>query len=231
MKTLAIVSQKGGSGKTTISVHLAACAAKEGKVVVLLDLDPQGSCYSWFSTRADSGEMAALKINNRELPSILNDLQNPNIAEGQIKPDLVIIDTAPHSNDSAAAAIELADFVLVTCRPSRFDLEAVVTTMDLIKLTRKKTDSAILLNCAPPVGNLAEEAKDVLREQDFSVLKAVICQRVAYNYAVIDGRSVDEYEPKGKAAIEIDKLYQELKTVWLYGNMASHTNEGKQHAT
>ena len=230
MKTLAIVSQKGGSGKTTVSVHLAACAAKEGKVVVLLDIDPQGSSFSWFSTRAESGEMAALKINSRDLASILNDLANPNEDEGQIQPDLVIIDTAPHSNECAAAAIELADFVLVPCKPSRFDLEAVVKTMNIIELTKPTPSHAILINKAPPVGKLAEEARAVLEAENYPVLSTVLGRRVSFDYAVTDSRSVDEYEPNGKAAKEIEQLYQELNDIWQDSSISSHTNGEKQNA-
>lgn len=220
MKIIAVVSQKGGSGKTTVSVHLAACAVREGKAVALLDLDPQGSSYSWFSSRSSSNEFAAVKTTHNELPAILKNLENA-------KADLVIIDTAPHSNSSAAAAVELANFVLVACRPSRFDLEAVVNTMDIIHLTKPTPHHAVLINCAPPVGNLAEEARAALVGQGYPVLNSVICNRVAYNYAVTDGRSVDEYEPGGKAAKEISNLYEELLQVWKYGKPYFYT-EGER---
>lgn len=222
MKIVSVVSQKGGSGKTTLSVHLAAYASKEGKAVALLDLDPQGSSYSWFTTRDNSNELAATKTNHEELPSILQKLKEANA-------DLVIIDTAPHSNNSAAAAVELADFVLVACRPSRFDLEAVVNTMDIIDLTKPTPNHAVLINCAPPVGNLGEEARGVLEGQGYPVLTSVLCNRVAYNYAVTDGRSVDEYEPEGKAALEIKRLYKELDKVWKYGKEYFHTKKGGQN--
>lgn len=167
MKILAVVSQKGGSGKTTVSVHLAAYAAKEGKAVALLDLDPQQSSYRWFNTRSTNNELAAATTGAKELPAILKKLKAANA-------DLVILDTAPHTNRAAAAAVELADFVLVPCKPSRFDLEAVTSTMDLIELTNPTPNHAILINLAPPVGNLAEEARAALSGQGYPVLSSVM---------------------------------------------------------
>lgn len=201
MKTIAVVSQKGGCGKTTLSVHLAACAVKTGKVVALIDIDPQGNCFSWFQTRSSENDFAATKAQAAELPKLLKKLNDAHA-------DLVVIDTAPHSNDSAAAAIEMADFVLVPCRPARFDLEAIPSTMNIIRLTKKPPRHAIVINGAPPVGRLAEEAREALEAQGYPVLETVVSNRVAFNYAVTDGRSVHEYEPEGKATEEIDALFK-----------------------
>lgn len=205
MKTIAVVSQKGGCGKTTLSVHLAACAAKAGKAVALIDIDPQGNSFSWFETRQTENELAATKAKAAELPELLKRLKKAHA-------DLVIIDTAPHSDRDTAAAVELSDFVLVPCRPARFDLEAMPSTMNIIRLTKKPPPHTIIINAAPQ-GNLANEAKEALEAQGFPVMVEPITNRVAFNYAVTDGRSVQEYEPYGKAAHEIERLYESIKNI------------------
>jgi chromosome partitioning protein len=201
MKTLAVVSQKGGCGKTTLSVHLAVCAVQAGKTVALIDIDfSQGNCVRWYETRDKQNELVATKAKAAELPELLRLLKKGGA-------DLVIIDTAPHTDDEAAAAAKLADFVLVPSRPARFDLEAIPSTMDIVRLT--KTPAAIVINAAPR-GPTAKEAQEALKAQGYPVLDNIIYNRVAYNYAVTDGRSVHEYEPEGKAAAEVGELYKIL---------------------
>ena len=119
--------------------------------------------------------------------------------------DLVIIDTAPHSDKAAAIAAKNADFVLIPTRPSRFDLETVASTLSVVQLT--KTPAAVVMNAAPR-GNLAIDAREALRAQGFPVLDVMVSNRVAFGHAVVDGRSVHEYEPNGKAAEDIDELFR-----------------------
>src|SRR5712692_10763648 len=94
------------------------------------------------------------------------------------------------------------------CRPARFDLEAIAATVEITRLA--KAPAAVVINAAPRGRRLAEEARAVLERQGVRVLDAVIHQRAAYSHAVIDGRSVHEYEPDGKAAAEIDALYNTI---------------------
>ena len=117
---------------------------------------------------------------------------------------LAIIDTAPHSDSAAAIAAQFADFVLIPCRPARFDLDAIATTAQIAKVA--KTPAAVVLNAAQR-GKLVEEARAALQGQSLTVMDTVLYQRAAYSHAVIDGCSVHEYEPEGKAAAEIDELY------------------------
>lgn len=206
MKKIALISRKGGSGKTTLAVHLAICAVQDGKFVVLIDLDPQGSAADWYEMRGVIGEFVTVKATPEALPDILERAKE-NLA------DLVIIDTAPHTDKAALVAAQNADFVLVPCRTSAFDLKALPATFDLLNLS--KTRAAIVLNNAPPVGNLAEETAKHLTESGYKVSPAIISQRVAFSHAVSDGRAVHEYEPEGKAAAEIAALWDNLKEVIL----------------
>lgn len=197
MKTLAILAQKGGSGKTTLAVHMAVCATRRKLRTALIDLDPQGSAHDWNESREEGRKLDAVKASSGQLAALLKQAK----AAGA---DLAIIDTAPHSDSAAAIAAQLADFVLIPCRPARFDLKAIGSTAAIAKLA--KTPAAVVLNAAPR-GKLAEEARGALQQQGCTVLEPVLHQRAAYSHAVIDGRSVHEYEPQGKAATEIDALF------------------------
>ena len=206
MKTLAILAQKGGSGKTTLAVHMAVCAARRKFKTAILDIDPQGSAFQWNQSRPDDAKLDAIKADASSLAALLE-----KAAAGGI--DLAIIDTAPHSNDAAAIVARLADFVLIPCRPARFDLDAIASTLDIAKVAN--TPAAVVINAAPR-GRLAEEARAALMRQGVTVLETVLHQRAAYSHAVIDGRSVHEYEPKGAAAAEIEELYHHITR--LYGD-------------
>lgn len=206
MKTLAILAQKGGSGKTTLAVHMAVCAAQRKLKTAILDVDPQGSAFQWNQSRPDDMKLDAIKTDASALAGLLEKARVGGI-------DLAIIDTAPHSNDAAAIVARLADFVLIPCRPARFDLDAIASTLDIAKVAN--TPAAVVINAAPR-GRLAEEARAALIRQGVIVLETVLHQRAAYSHAVIDGRSVHEYEPKGAAAAEIEELYHHITR--LYGD-------------
>jgi|ERR1035441_5404505 chromosome partitioning protein len=206
MKTLAIIAQKGGSGKSTIAVHLAAYANFRKIRTTLIDLDPQGSTYDWNQGRTDddpkSPKLHCVRSNERDLPKAIEQAK----ATGA---KLLIIDTAPHSNRDAATTAKLADFVLMPCRPARFDLKALISTADIAKLSN--TPAAVVINHAPPVGGKAERAREVIEEQGINVLPPVLHRRTAFEDALTGCRAVHEYEPDSKAAEEIAALFDCLR--------------------
>src|SRR5208282_3065511 len=205
MKTLAILAQKGGSGKTTVAVHMAVCAAQRKLKTAIIDIDPQRSAFGWNQSRPDDMKLDAVTADAGQVAGLLEKAKAGGI-------DLAIIDTAPHSNDAAAIVARLADLILIPCRPARFDLDAITSTVDIAKVAN--TPAVVVINAAPR-GRLAEEARAALKRQGVTVLEAVLHQRAAYSHAVIDGRSVHEYEPNGAAAAEIDALYNHITR--LYG--------------
>jgi chromosome partitioning protein len=205
VKTLAILAQKGGSGKTTVAVHMAVCAARRKLKTAILDIDPQQSAYRWNESRPEGQKLDAVRTDARQLAAMLQKAKAGGI-------DLAIIDTAPHSDSAAAIAAQLADYVLIPCRPARFDLDAIASTVEIAKAAQ--TPAAVVINAAPR-GRLAEEARAALQRQGITVIETVLHQRAAYSHAVIDGRSVHEYEPEGQAAAEIDQLYHHITR--LYG--------------
>lgn len=201
MRIIAIISQKGGSGKTTLAVHLAVCAERNGQRTALIDLDPQGSAAGW-SSRRDTDGPDVVKATPAQLSSFLDKAR-----EGGA--DLIIIDTAPHSDSAAAIAAQSANMVLIPCRPSTFDIDAIGSTLEITKLA--KANAAVVLNAVPPRGTLSAEAREGLKEH-VTVVPVEMHQRAAYSHAVIDGRSVQEYEPTGQAAQEIEELYRWIFT-------------------
>lgn len=169
----------------------------------IIDIDPQGSAYDWYLSREEENELNAVQASAGQLAALLKQAK----AGGA---DFVIVDTAPHSDSAAAMTAQLADFVLIPCRPARFDLKAISSTAEIIKLA--KTPAAVIINAAPR-GKLAEEAREALQQQGMTVLDPVLQSRVAYSHAVVDGHSVHEYEPEGKAAEEIDELFTCLRKI------------------
>jgi len=200
MKTIAFISQKGGSGKTTLAVHLAVLATMKKKAVVLLDLDPQGSAMVWKDLRNIESELAAAQTTAGRLPELLEKAEKAGA-------DLVIIDTAGHTDKDAITAANAADFVLVPCRPEVFDLRAISTTFKLLKMT--KTHAAVVLNGCPR-GRSTSEARDGLRGQGYPVLDVAINERVAFRHAIREGKAVHEYDPESTAAQDLNAFYEAI---------------------
>ena len=203
MKTIAIVSQKGGAGKTTLAVHLATAADAAGHAVAIIDLDPQGTAASWGDRRQAatpevvSGQAARLHV-------LIDDAARDAVA------DLLVIDTAPNADQTTLRAAQLADLVLVPCRPAAFDLEAIRATLTLTQIAQKP--SFVVLNAAPPRSGIGREAAEGLEGQGVQVAPIIMSQRAAFAHGVIDGRTAQEFEPGGKAAEEVERLY-----LWLCG--------------
>jgi chromosome partitioning protein len=209
MKTIAIISQKGGAGKTTLAVHLATAAALAGHSTAIVDLDPQGTAASWGDRRQSeapevvSGQAARLGV-----------LIEAALGNGA---DFLIMDTAPNADQTALRAAQLADLVLIPCRAATFDLEAIQATLMLAGLAKKP--SYVVLNAIPPRSGIGREAAEGLTAQGAQVAPAMLSQRAAFAHGVIDGRTAQEFEPDGKAAEEIKSLY-----TWLCGTIGMSTD-------
>lgn len=198
MKTIAIISQKGGAGKTTIAIHLAVAAEKQGLNAALFDLDPQASASSWSDKRSNPSP-AVVSAQAARLPNLLEQ------AASQAA-DLVIIDSAPNADAASLAAARAADLILIPCRPAAFDLNAIGTTLNLAAVAGKP--AFVVLNAVPPVGRVGEEARFALEQGGVQVAGAVLHHLVAFSHSVNDGRTAQELDPRSKAASEIGALFK-----------------------
>ncbi len=203
MKTIALIAQKGGVGKTTIAVNLAVAA---GIPTVLFDLDQQESAVMW----ADRREIDAPHVEfltERRLPEGLR-------AARQGKFLLAVIDTPPAAGPQAYTAAQAADLVLIPCRPSLVDLDAIRRTAQLIKSAGKP--AFVVFNAAPhSATTLLEDARAIIEEAGLTVCPVVLRERSLYRASWPLGRTVVETQPKSKAASEMcdlrDWVFSELK--------------------
>lgn len=219
MKTIAILSQKGGTGKTTLALHLAVCAERAGHTAAVIDLDPQSSAAGWAESRAGEGPTVAIAHSPR-LPSILE-------AAAKNGATLAILDTAPHSQGDALAAAQAADVILIPCRPGILDLRAIGATVQIAKLASKP--AAVILNACPPQGRaLADEAEQAVAGYQVTVAPVRLVQRAAFAHSLAAGLTAQEYEPGGKAAEEIQQLFE-----WAcqFVGMPASQHEGKNVKT
>lgn len=129
MPVIAIISQKGGAGKTTLALHLAAQAEASGQVALIIDTDPQATASQWGAWR----DKAAPEVIDSPPPRLAAKIE---AAQG-LGAQFIIIDTPPHAGDAATAAMNAADLILIPCRPSGFDLAAIETTARLVKMFAK----------------------------------------------------------------------------------------------
>lgn len=203
MKTIAIQSQKGGTGKTTTALNLAVAAERAGHAAVVIDLDPQASAAGWKDTRPGETPVV-VSVAPARLSQALQAAQ-----EGGA--DVVLIDTAPHAESAALAAAKAADLILIPCRPGILDLRAIGTTADLVRIAGKP--AFVVLNAMPPgATRLIADARAAVAVHGLDVAPVVIQQRAAFGHALTAGQTAQEYEPGGKAAEEIGQLYRWLCT-------------------
>jgi chromosome partitioning protein len=203
MKVVAVEAGKGGSGKTTTTLNLAVAAGIAGKTVVVIDLDPQASAAGWKDSRPAETPIV-VSVPSTRLPQALQAARDGGA-------DLVLIDTAPHSESAALAAAKSADLILIPTRPGILDLRAIGTTADIAKIAGRPV--YIVLNAMPPgATRLVEDARAAAAVHGLDVAPVVIEQRAALSHSLTAGQTAQEYEPAGKAAEEIGRLYDWLST-------------------
>ncbi|OQP81261.1 peptide transporter [Xanthomonas phaseoli pv. syngonii LMG 9055] len=205
MQVIAVLNQKGGSGKTTIATHLARALQLDGADVLLVDSDPQGSTRDWAAVREDQ----PLTVVGIDRPTIDRDLKNV------ARKDFVVIDGAPQAADLAVSAIKAANFVLIPVQPSPYDIWATADLVELVKqrieVTDGKLQAAFVVSRAIKGTRLGAEVTEALNGYGLPVLESRITQRVSYPGTAAVGSTVMDAEPDCDAAAEVRALANAIK--------------------
>lgn len=208
---ISLLNQKGGVGKTTLSIHIASTLALAGKKVLLVDGDVQGSALDWAASRDENPIFNVVGIAKNTIHK-----EMPTLSSGY---DHVVIDGPPRVSDVAKSAIAASDMVFIPVQPSPYDVWAAKEVVDLISEVKetlsgyKKIGAAFIINRKIYNTALGRDVEDALQQYDLPVLKTHISQRVAYAETASQGTSVIEQDPESVAGKEIKSLVKEVITM------------------
>ena len=205
MQVIAVLNQKGGSGKTTIATHLARALQLDGASVLLVDSDPQGSARDWAAVQ-DDNPVTVVGIDRATIDRDIKAIGHK---------DFVVIDGAPQAADLAVSAIKAASFILIPVQPSPYDIWATADLVELVKqrieVTDGKLKAAFVVSRAIKGTRIGAEITEALAGYGLPVLESRITQRVSYPGTAAAGTTVLEAEPEGDAAAEVRALAAEIK--------------------
>jgi len=201
---ISLLNQKGGVGKTTLSIHVATALAQRGSRVLLVDADPQHSALDWQEARQSDPLIPVVGLPTKDLHRQIK-AHVPNY-------DHIIIDGPPRVNELARAAIIASDLVLIPITPSPYDVWAANEIVTLLNEARVYKDvKAAFVVSRKIVGTaIGRDVAGALAEYAIPVLNAGISQRVGFAESAASGSTVLELEPKGQAAAEINALVDEV---------------------
>jgi len=207
---IGILNQKGGVGKTTLSISMAHNLARRSSSddVLVVDSDPQQSSLSWSEVREGKLPFTVIgfskKSLHRDLPPIAKNYKH------------IIIDGPPRVTELARSCIMASDIVIVPCTPSPYDIWASSETVELIKeaaVYKEKLKGVFVINRKITNTAIGRDVVEALKEMELTVLNSHISQRVIFAEAAASGKTVFDIEPEGKAANEIVSLMDEILSV------------------
>lgn len=204
MPRIAVLNQKGGAGKTTIATHLARAFQLDGATVTLVDADPQGSARDWAAAHPDQ----PLNVVGIDRPTLERDIK------ALAAVDWTIIDGAPQRQELTVSALKAADYVLIPCQPSPYDLWATADLVDMVKqrinLTDGRLKAGFVISRAIANTRLGADIANILDGYGLPVLTTRIYQRVSYPSSAATGQTVLDTAPGSEAALEIMALKNEI---------------------
>ena len=200
-----VLNQKGGVGKTTLSVNLAACLARTGARVLLIDADPQGSALDWAAARQGEPLFSVVGF-----PRATIHKEIAQLGQGY---DHIIIDGPPRVTDLARSAIMASDIVVIPVQPSPYDIWAAVEVVKLIteaRVYKENIKSVFVVNRKITNTAIGRDVREALAAYPIHVLNASIAQRVVFAEAAAQGQAIFEIEPTGPAVAEMEAVAAEL---------------------
>ena len=205
---IGVLNQKGGVGKTTLSVNIAAALAHSGARVLLIDADPQGSSLDWSAAREGDPIFSVVGLPRASVHKEIGQ-----VGQGY---DHIIIDGPPRVTDLARSAIMASDLVLIPVQPSPYDVWAADEVVKLIQeatVYKENLKSAFVVNRKIANTAIGRDVGEALAAYPVPVLTASITQRVVFAEAAAQGRAVHETDETGPAAAEIDAVMAELMEI------------------
>ena len=206
MKTVSVLSRKGGAGKTTVSVNLGLSAMQQGLRVVVADIDPLRSASEVLRGRKEAPSLL-IETSARKLPLLIETCMANRC-------DLLIIDTPTAPEEEIVMAMRAADLCLAVARPSRLDIAAVQQTTALI--ARHRARAMVVLNQCPSMrgdeeSDLVEHALETLRQGGVPVAETRLRSRAAYQRAFAESQSVTEWDAASQSAADVLRLLAEVQ--------------------
>lgn len=202
---IGVLNQKGGVGKTTLSVNLAASLARTGARVLLIDADPQGSALDWAAAREGEPLFSVIGFPR---PTVHKDIAQ--LGQGY---DHIVIDGPPRVTDLARSAIMASDVVLIPVQPSPYDIWAAAEVVKLIEeasVYKENLKAVFVVNRKIANTAIGRDVGEALASYPVPVLAASVTQRVVFAEAVAQGLAVHEIDQEGPAATEIEAVAAEL---------------------
>jgi len=201
---ISVINQKGGVGKTTLSISLAAALTGRKMRVLLVDVDPQGSALDWVAVRGEDVPFAAVGM-----PKPILHLELPKMAKDF---DAIVIDGPPRIYEVARSAVMASDVVLIPVLPSQFDVWAAEESVKLLEqcaVYKQQLKAAFVINRKIANTAIGRDVAKALKQYPQPVLNTAICQRVAFAESA-RGRTVLEIDPDSSASKEIQSLAKEV---------------------